>query len=84
MLHKFFEEGAWFRPKMFGYGAGLPLVWQGWAFLLAHVGLILGIALAFQGRPAILIPLILFAAIAPFPIYAARTEGGWRWRWGKD
>lgn len=82
MLHKFFEEGAWFRPKSYGYGAGLPIAWQGWALIAAHSALTLGVAFAFQGRPAILIPLVLFVAMAPLPIYASRTEGGWKWRSG--
>ena len=83
MLHKFFEPGMWFRPKTIGYGAGLPIAWQGWVLVIAHMALILGIAFVFQGRPALLIPLTLFAGIAPLPIYAARTEGGWKWRWGR-
>ena len=84
MLHKFFEPGMWFRPKMFGYGAGLPIAWQGWALLAVHFLLILGLCLAFQGHPKILIPLAVAAAVLPMPLYAARTQGGWRWRWGGD
>lgn len=84
MLHKFFEPGMWFRPKTFGYGAGLPIAWQGWVFMAAHIALCTGIALAFHGRPILLVPLILFAAVAPLPIYAARTEGGWKWRSGGE
>lgn len=82
MLHKFFEPGMWFRPKLFGYGAGLPIVWQGWVFLTLHMMLCLGIALGFHGRPMLMVPLILCAALVPLPIYAARTQGGWKWRWG--
>lgn len=29
MFHKFLEDGDWFAPKRFGYGAGLPIAWQG-------------------------------------------------------
>ena len=83
MLHKFFEPGAWFRPKSHGYGAGSPIVWQGWVFLMVHILFILGISLLFIERPILSIILILLAAIAPFPIYAARTEGGWKWRSGE-
>lgn len=84
MLHKFFEPGPWFRPKMFGYGAGLPIVWQGWALIAAHMGLIAGLALLLGQRPVLLVPLLLAAGILPLPIYAARTQGGWKWRWGRD
>ena len=27
------NDAAWFAQKRFGYGAGLPLTWQGWALL---------------------------------------------------
>lgn len=84
MLHKFLEPGAWFRPKSYGYGSGLPFKWQGWVLMAVHVGLVFGIALAFQHQPVMVILLSLFAAVVPLPIYAARTEGGWRWRWGRD
>jgi hypothetical protein len=80
MLHAFLEKGPWFRAKRFGYGAGLPFKWQGWVLLLAHMAVICGLAVALGHRPLLLLPLILIAAFAPMPIYAARTEGGWKWR----
>lgn len=82
MLHHFLEKGPWFRAKRFGYGAGLPFKWQGWALLAAHIGVITGLALALQDRPVLMLPMVLIAAFAPMPIYAARTEGGWKWRGG--
>jgi hypothetical protein len=80
MLHLFMEKGPWFRAKRFGYGAGLPFEWQGWALLLSHMAVIIGLALALSARPLLMLPLVLIAAFAPMPIYAARTEGGWKWR----
>jgi hypothetical protein len=76
------SQDPWFRAKRFGYGAGLPLNWQGWTFLLAHMAVILGTALALQNRPFLVMPLIFLLGLAPLPIYAARTEGGWKWRNG--
>ena len=43
MLHKFFEEGYWFEPKKLGYGAGLPVAWQGWVLLAFYTGVIAGL-----------------------------------------
>ena len=83
MLHLFMEKGPWFRAKSHGYGAGLPFRWQGWALLAAHISVMIGIALALPDRPLLMAILITGAGLAPLPIYAARTEGGWRWRWGK-
>jgi hypothetical protein len=82
MLHLFLEKGPWFRAKSHGWGAGLPFKWQGWLLLVAHVATLGGIALVLQDRPHLLMPLVILAALAPMPLYAARTEGGWRWRWG--
>ena len=30
------SEGDWFAPKRFGYGAGLPIAWQGWVVMAAY------------------------------------------------
>jgi hypothetical protein len=80
MLHRFLEKGPWFRAKKYGYGAALPCKWQGWVLLVAHMALIMGVAFMLEDRPLILMPLIFVIAFAPMPIYAARTEGGWKWR----
>ena len=82
MLHLFLDKGPWFRAKRFGYGAGLPFKWQGWVLLLSHMAVIIGAALLLMDRPLISVPLILLLALAPMPLYAARTEGGWKWRNG--
>lgn len=75
-------RSPWFRAKRFGYGAGLPFTWQGWALFSGHMVMILGIAFALQDKPFVLVPVVMLLAFAPFPIYAARTEGGWKWRNG--
>ena len=80
-----FDDGKpWFAPKRFGLGAGLPIAWQGWALLAAHVALILGCTLLFKERPAILVPVVLVLGLLPLPLYAAKTRGGWHWRWGGE
>ena len=83
MLHHFLDKGAWFRAKRIGYGAGLPFKWQGWVLLLADMSAIIGIALMLTGNSLLMVVLILIVAFAPMPIYAARTEGGWKWRNGE-
>lgn len=82
MLHLFLDKGPWFRAKRFGYGAGLPFKWQGWVLLLSHMAVIIGAALLLMDRPLICVPLILLLALAPMPLYAARTKGGLKWRNG--
>jgi hypothetical protein len=84
MFWLFDDNRPWFRQKVYGYGAGLPIAWQGWALLALHVGVIAGLAFALQHRPLAMAAALATAAILPLPIYAARTAGGWRWRWGQE
>ncbi|MBA3942703.1 MAG: hypothetical protein C0520_15980 [Sphingopyxis sp.] len=80
MLHLFLDNRPWFRPKSRGYGTGLPIAWQGWVLMAAHIALITGVAVLLQGRPIAMTIAVLVAVLAPMPIYRVRTEGGWRWR----
>ena len=77
------DSKPWFRQKSFGYGAGLPIAWQGWALLAAHIVLLVGLGALLRDQPLALVSVVLTAALLPLPLYAARTEGGWRWRWGR-
>lgn len=71
----------WFAPKRYGYGAGLPISWEGWVALLAYLGLVLG-SVALLTR-AWQLPLIGFVTALFIALCARRTQGGWRWRWGE-
>ena len=77
------KDGMWFAPKRYGYGAGLPIAWQGWALLAAHIGLILGCSVLLRDHQATRPLWIVVIALLPLPLYAARTRGGWKWRWGE-
>jgi hypothetical protein len=87
MLQHFRAEGAWFRAKRYGYGAGLPFKWQGWMLLAAYLTSLAGIG--FLSRQDGALPrasafaLILVITGYFIVICRNRTEGGWRWRWGK-
>jgi len=77
------DEDAWFAPKRYGYGTGLPISRQGWAALIGYIALV---ALAGFLIPYSLLAyiIIVLAATAAFILLCARkTRGGWRWRWGK-
>jgi hypothetical protein len=79
------DDGAWFAPKRFGYGAGLPIAWQGWALIAVLVGvsmaLVFALAPAHQGYLAIAVIGINLAAM---PLIAKKTRGGWKWRNGRE
>jgi hypothetical protein len=76
------ERPEWFAPKRYGFGAGLPISWQGWLVVAIYVAAAVAAAIAFAGKPLIVIA-VLFPLTALMILIAARTtRGGWRWRWG--
>lgn len=84
MLHKFFEPGDWFSAKTHGYGAGLPIAWQGWALVAAYIGVMLGCGLLVEAGDfasiAIGITGMVLATGLFLRVASRRTRGGWRWR----
>jgi hypothetical protein len=77
------QDDAWFAPKRYGYGSGMPIAWQGWALLAAYLLLILAASpLISRSLPAYL-TILLFATVMVTAIAAAKTRGGWRWRRGE-
>ncbi len=80
----------WFRPKERGIGAGVPLNWKGWALFAAYVAAILLVPSAYElylGYPGTVMLRVagVVAVSIPFLLIAwKKTEGGWRWRHGKD
>lgn len=89
MLHKFFEDGDWFLPKRYGYGAGLPIAWQGWVLLAAHLLVVLGLAIWAAASADIVVVAgavtgIFLATVPLVVVVRKRTRGGWRWRDGTE
>ena len=74
----------WFAPKRYGYGAGLPISWQGWAVTLAFVLATALLAVTLGRRPMQLMAAIIPISAAFIVICARTTRGGWRWRWGEE
>ena len=73
----------WFAPKRYGYGAGLPIAWQGWALLGAYLA-VLGLAVWLLAAAPIAVLAVAISATFLLLLIAARTtRGGWRWRWGE-
>lgn len=78
----------WFAPKRYGYGAGLPISWEGWAVLGGYFILMLTAALVLEYahspyRFLVIIPMAM-ATIAVIWVAKTRTRGGWRWRRGSE
>lgn len=76
------DDGAWFAPKRFGYGAGLPITRAGWIVTIGYILLITGAAFLVP-YSFIAFGVIVLAATAAFLVVTAqKTRGGWHWRWG--
>lgn len=77
----------WFAPKRFGYGASLPTTWQGWAVYIGYIAAVL-LVVAFptdlQLHIAGQVAAVVVLTIALLIVTRAKTDGGWRWRWGRD
>ena len=82
------NDGAWFAHKTHGYGAGLPVAWQGWVVLVVYMvvaGFSSWLAYAMERTGVFLaVAVMIIATIILFIISARTTRGGWRWRWGGD
>ena len=79
------EDKAWFAPKRYGYGAGLPIARQGWAVISAYF-LVVGLSvwLVLPRSVVTFVAIIIGATAALILICAMKTRGGWKWRWGDD
>jgi hypothetical protein len=78
------EGPEWFAAKRYGFGAGLPIRWQGWAVFMAFIVIVAAVAYFFGDRPLALAGIIVPLSLALVVITARTTRGGWRWRWGED
>jgi len=75
----------WFHPKRYGYGAGLPCSWEGWAVLAVFAAIMIGGPFLIDDAHGRLRASVgVLAVLALLVIVVAKTKGGWRWRWGQD
>jgi len=73
----------WFPAKRYGWGWGLPVAWQGWGVLAAHLGLlILGFALIDLDTNALGFLLYVGAITAALLMVCWLKGEPPRWRWG--
>lgn len=77
------DDPEWFAPKRYGYGAGLPISWQGWALTIAFLAFVIGFSILFREHRLQLIAALVPIALVYIVICARTTKGGWRWRWGE-
>ena len=76
------DDDIWFEPKRIGYGAGLPVAWQGWALLAVFLGAVAGAwAILMPRHPLVFAALAGIAGLGLTVVAARHTRGGFRWRW---
>lgn len=77
------DDDVWFEAKTHGYGAGMPVSWQGWALIGGFLVLLTAAGIALVPRhPWLFVALSLIATVPLIVLSARHTRGGWRWRWG--
>lgn len=74
----------WFPAKRYGWGWGLPTVWQGWSVLLAFAVLLLvgAIALLPQDGRSVFIAYAAILCLALVAVCWLKGEPP-AWRWGR-
>lgn len=73
----------WFRVKRYGYGAGLPCRWQGWAVLAAFLAVAVGSGALNAQHPLAHLAVILAATAALIAVAWRKSDAPWKWRWGQ-
>ncbi|WP_228242667.1 hypothetical protein [Porphyrobacter sp. GA68] len=71
----------WFAVKRYGYGAGLPISWEGWLVLSAYMLAMIGSALFMSAKATF----VVLAVTTPLFVYVAyvRSDAEWRWCHGE-
>lgn len=78
-------DGEWFAPKRYGYGAGRPIAWQGWAVIAVWAAAVAAAVAPLSPRHPALAGILAVIVSIPMMVIAARhTRGGWKWRWGGE
>ena len=74
----------WFAPKRYGYGAGLPIRWQGWVLTFLFLAVAFAASLKFRDDIVATLAIMVPATTTFLVLVARTTRGGWRWRWGEE
>lgn len=75
----------WFRVKRYGFGAGLPCSWEGWALLIGFLVIVVSSAIVLVGRNPMMHLGVVLASTAILVVVSWRkSDGPWKWRWGDE
>jgi hypothetical protein len=85
----------WFKAHDYGYGA-TPINWKGWAAVAAYLAVVVALTLPLTALPTDMPPgpgqwqvatclvLVGLLTLGFLRFCRAKTDGAWRWRWGKQ
>lgn len=74
------QRDIWFPAKRYGWGWGLPIVWQGWAVLIAYAVLLaVGAMLLLPERAAFTVYVAIVTALLILVCWLRGEKPGWRW-----
>jgi hypothetical protein len=79
------SRNYWFPAKRYGWGWGVPSVWQGWATLIIYLCLIVAGAIIFPPGEELTTFIALTVLLTLILIVICWVKGEPpRWRWGDD
>jgi hypothetical protein len=75
----------WFRVKRYGFGAGVPCSWEGWALVAAFLIIVIvsGAVLA-DRNPMLHWGVVLASTAIVLVVSWRKSDGPWKWRWGQE
>ena len=76
-------DQAWFPPKTYGWGWGVPRRWQGWVVVAAFVAAQVGAAALLPRHPGWFVPAVVVNGAGLIAVCWWKGERP-RWRWGQD
>ena len=75
----------WFRVKRYGFGAGLPCSWEGWALVVGFLVVVLASSVVLvDSNPMLHFGIVLASTAIVLIVSWRKSDGPWKWRWGQD
>ncbi len=77
----------WFRTKRYGFGAGAPCSWEGWAASLAFIAAITifsGLSSTDASHTRLWVALQMGAIFGFVVLVWLKSDKPWGWRWGGE
>jgi hypothetical protein len=75
----------WFRVKRYGFGAGVPCSWEGWALVAAFLIIVIASGVVFSDRnPLLHFGVVLASTAIVLVVSWRKSDGPWKWRWGQE